>query len=137
MRLPVSKEYEDLLSTYTVLLMPTLSRTPPRHADRNSGPLARSQSEQGLALNTAQFDLTGHPAMSLPVGFLPDIDDPDVLLPVGMQIVGPLHGEEKVLKVGFAWEQRWDWKKEVGAVSKEQANDQGSDTVDAVSTAGP
>lgn len=65
-------------------------------------------------MNTSQFNLTGHPAMTLPIGFLPDLSgaDPNVRLPVGMQIIGPLHGEEKILRVGLAYEKMFDWKKE-------------------------
>lgn len=62
-------------------------------------------------MNTAQFNLTGHPAMALPIGFLPD-PDTGVKLPASMQIVGPLHGERKVLEVGYAYEKAFDWKME-------------------------
>ena len=32
------------------------------------------------------------------------------MLPVGMQIVGGLWQEEKILHVGHAWETQHDWK---------------------------
>jgi amidase len=72
------------------------------------------EADQGIALNTAQFNLTGNPAMALPIGFLNDLsgEDGSVRLPVSMQIVGPLYGEDKVLKAGYAFERMWDWRKE-------------------------
>jgi len=52
--------------------------------------------------------------MALPIGFLPDLSgaDENVKLPVSMQIVGPLHREDKILKVGYAYEKMFDWRKE-------------------------
>ncbi|WP_300008163.1 amidase [Pseudonocardia sp.] len=41
---------------------------------------------------------TGHPALSVPAAFTPDG------LPVGLQIVGPAHGDLLVLQVGHAFE---------------------------------
>jgi amidase len=102
----VGKEYDDTLSKYDVFITPTLSRTAPRNGDREASALEKTEAEKGLATNTAQFNLTGHPAMTLPIGFLPDMSglDSNVMLPVGMQIVGPLHGENKIFKVGYAYE---------------------------------
>jgi aspartyl-tRNA(Asn)/glutamyl-tRNA(Gln) amidotransferase subunit A len=44
------------------------------------------------------FNMTGQPAASIPCGFATDG------LPVGLQIVGPLHGEAVVLRVARAFE---------------------------------
>jgi hypothetical protein len=59
--------------------------------------LEQWKANQGIALNTAQFNLTGNPAMALRIGYLPDLSgaDENVKLPVRMQIVGSLHGEDK------------------------------------------
>jgi len=53
---------------------------------------------------------TGHPALSLPVGFAPAREDPNVRLPVGMQIIGRKHSDIDCLKVAAAWEKAFDWK---------------------------
>jgi amidase len=76
--------------------------------------LEQWKTDQGTAQNTAQFNLTGNLAMALPIGFLPDLSGADagVKLPFGMQIVGPLHGEDKILKVGYAHEKMFNWRKE-------------------------
>ena len=52
--------------------------------------------------------------MTLPIAFLQDLsgEDENVWFPVAMQIIGPLHGEERILKVGLAWEKAFDWRKE-------------------------
>jgi amidase len=112
--LSVTREYEAALSNYDILITPTVSRTAPPNGLRDATPFEKSQSEAGIAVNTSQFNLTGHPAMSLPIGFLPDSTSTakTVWLPVGMQIIGPLHGEEKILKVGYAYEKMFDWRKE-------------------------
>jgi amidase len=52
----------------------------------------------GAALNTPQFDLTGHPALSVPCGKLDG-------LPIGMMIVGRMGDEATVLRAGYAFEQ--------------------------------
>jgi amidase len=65
----------------------------------------------GITINTAIFDVTGHPAMSLPVGFSPSSVDPEIRLPVGMQLVSGLWQEQKILNAAFAWESANDWKK--------------------------
>jgi amidase len=48
------------------------------------------KSSMGITINTAIFDVTGHLALSLPVGFAPSSVDPNIRLPVGMQIAGGL-----------------------------------------------
>ena len=47
--------------------------------------------------NTAPFNLTGHPALSINTGFSKG-------LPVGMQITGRMFDEQTVLKVAYAYE---------------------------------
>jgi amidase len=74
----------------------------------------------GISSNTAASNLTGHPTMTIPVGWtLPmaeDIhspEDKDIRLPVGMMIMGKLFDEATVLRVGDAWEQAFDWKEQI------------------------
>ena len=54
--------------------------------------------------NTAPFDSTGHPALSINAGFSEE-------LPVGMMIVGKKFDEITVLKVAHAFEQIRDGNK--------------------------
>ncbi|KAI0405544.1 amidase signature domain-containing protein [Xylaria palmicola] len=90
--------YEHAFKTFDVLVMPTTPYVAPKHGTKGS-PRECFEPSIGLTTNTAVFNVTGHPAMSLPVGFAPAKDDPSVSLPVGMQIVGGLWQEKKVLRV--------------------------------------
>ncbi|CAM1506480.1 Fc.00g061210.m01.CDS01 [Cosmosporella sp. VM-42] len=105
----ISDAYEDMFREFDVLLMPTTPFVAPKHGVRGT-PRQCFEPSIGLTINTAVFNVTGHPAMSLPVGFAPAKEDPSVLLPVGMQIVGGLWQEKKILRVGHAWETAFDWK---------------------------
>jgi amidase len=53
---------------------------------------------------------TGHPALTIPVGFVPAVDDKAIKLPAGLQIVGKKFAEIDCLQVGAAWERAYDWK---------------------------
>ncbi|KZT55933.1 Glutamyl-tRNA amidotransferase subunit A, partial [Calocera cornea HHB12733] len=110
------RAYDGLLASYDVLITPTT----PFVANTNPGPgdsiLVKVAKSAGETLNTAPFNGTGHPAMNLPIGWLPalevDMEDPDgsVMLPVGMQLVGKFWDEGTLYRAGAAWEKRWDWK---------------------------
>ncbi|KAJ0164807.1 Amidase [Colletotrichum tanaceti] len=105
----ISDAYQGAFETYDAIITPTTPFVAPRHGSRESV-LGSFEPTIGLTTNTAVFNVTGHPAMSIPVGFLPALDDAHVLLPVGMQIVGGLWQEKKVLEIGHAWETNFDWK---------------------------
>ncbi|QXJ35385.1 Amidase clustered with urea ABC transporter and nitrile hydratase functions [Saccharolobus shibatae] len=51
----------------------------------------------GMINNTAPFDVTGHPAMNVPVGYSNG-------LPVGLMIVGSYFEEDKILKIANVFE---------------------------------
>ncbi len=58
--------------------------------------------------------LAGLPALSVPCGFArPDDGESPSMdgLPVGLQIIGPQWGEQKVFDVGYAYQQTTDWHK--------------------------
>jgi amidase len=101
--------YEAIFEQYDAVIMPTTPVVAPTHGKRGL-PLESVKPSMGLTINTAIFDVTGQPAMSIPVGFAPARDNADVQLPVGMQIVGGLWQESKVLRAGRAWETHFNWK---------------------------
>ncbi|GAA5828304.1 hypothetical protein JCM11251_006186 [Rhodosporidiobolus azoricus] len=110
-------DFDTVLKNVDVLVMPTVNQPPRRHAEPESGPLAWTQASAGITSNTAAFNLTGHPALSIPVGFTPpspaDIRTPadaDLKLPCGMMLVGKMWDEPALLRVADAWEQANDWK---------------------------
>lgn len=53
---------------------------------------------------------SGHPALTIPVGFSPAQDDPSIRLPVGMQLVGRKFEDVLLLKIAASWEKHCDWK---------------------------
>jgi aspartyl-tRNA(Asn)/glutamyl-tRNA(Gln) amidotransferase subunit A len=52
-------------------------------------------------MRTIGFNLSGHPALAMPVGFVGG-------LPAGMQLIGPHHGEAVICQIGHAFEQATD-----------------------------
>jgi aspartyl-tRNA(Asn)/glutamyl-tRNA(Gln) amidotransferase subunit A len=56
------------------------------------------------AVFTSPFNLTGHPAMSVPGGFSASTG-----LPIGIQLVGPLFDEQTLFQIGHAIERHSNW----------------------------
>jgi len=110
---------------FDLIIMPTVPVVAPRHGTKDT-PRTCFAPSIGLTSNTAVFNVTGNPALTLPVGFAPAQDDPSVALPVGMQIVAGLWQEEKILQAAYAWESRFDWRK-ISLVKKEAITSQAPD----------
>lgn len=89
--------YDEALATYDVLVLPTV----PIRASVIPSPDAPVEEVLGRALemvaNTCPFDVTGHPACSVPAGLSDG-------LPVGLMIVGKLFDDATVLRVAQALE---------------------------------
>jgi Asp-tRNA(Asn)/Glu-tRNA(Gln) amidotransferase A subunit family amidase len=96
------RELDELLGKDGVLLSPTIA---------SQGWLAEgrlSTSDQvgplpGDVYNTSLQNMTGHPALSLPAGRLPN------LLPFGLQITGPRFRDHLLLAIADSWEQARPW----------------------------
>jgi amidase len=90
--------YEQALNRFDVLVMPTV----PIRATPLPGPDAPPQESlaRGFQMdgNTAPFDVSGHPACSVPAGLADG-------LPVGMMIIGRRFADATVLRVAHAFEQ--------------------------------
>ncbi|CAK3975267.1 amidase signature enzyme [Lecanosticta acicola] len=107
--------YDAALEDYDVLITPTLPYVATSHPVPEASPLEQIKKQVGLVSNTCQFNQTGHPALTLPIGRLTPLEGPaagseEVKLPVGMQIVGKWWAEETVYRVGYAWESANDWR---------------------------
>jgi amidase len=96
--------YDHELTRHDLLLMPTL----PMKATPLPGPSASREEYIQRALemisNTAPFDLTHHPAMSIPCGMVDG-------LPVGLMLIGKHFDEPTIYRAAYAFEQSGDWKK--------------------------
>lgn len=101
--------YEKVFESYDVLITPTTPFVAPRHGSLTT-PIETIAPTVGLTSNTVQFDATGQPAMTIPVGFLAAKEDASVRLPVGMQVIGGMWQDGKVLRAGHAWQSGFDWK---------------------------
>ncbi len=95
--------YDEALSRYDVLAMPT---TPmPAHAnDANGNPYMVLDHGWDMLANTGPFNMTGHPAISVPCGKTADG------LPVGLMLVGRRFDDATVLRAAHAFEQSVDWE---------------------------
>ncbi|KAF2644567.1 amidase [Massarina eburnea CBS 473.64] len=107
--------YDTALKTYDVLITPTLPYIATSHAANDATPLDQIAKQVGLISNTCQFNQTGHPALTMPIGLLDILEGPlagsGVKLPVGLQIVGNWWAEETVLRAAYAWELSNDWER--------------------------
>ena len=109
----LSDAYDAVLRDVDVLVMPTIIVPPVKICEdggRTLGVLKMLSRTIGATYNTATFNSSGHPALSLPVGFVPAQGDREVWVPTGLQIVGRKFEDLEVLKVAASWEQRNDWK---------------------------
>jgi amidase len=101
--------YEVKFKEYDAIIMPTTPFVAPRHGSRESV-LKSFEPSIGMTNNTAIFNVTGQPALSLPVGWSQAVGDESVMLPVGLQIVGALWEEKKILRIAKALESSFDWE---------------------------
>jgi amidase len=90
--------YDEVLRTVDVLVLPTT----PMKAELAGPPrdgLGLIVASSDVIINTAAFDVTGHPALSIPCGTSGG-------LPVGMMLVGRHFDESTVLRIASAYEQQ-------------------------------
>ncbi|GAW01742.1 amidase [Lentinula edodes] len=105
------EKYDEALNHFDVLVMPTTPYLATSHAVPDATVLAKVSKGLGQTMNTCSFDVTGHPALSMPIGMLPSLDDSSINLPVGLQIVSKHFGESRIYKAAFAWENEYpNWK---------------------------
>jgi amidase len=93
--------YDDAFEGVDLLLMPTIPFTAPEL------PIGTSRSELSApgfdaVVNTAPFNVTGHPALSLPCGMHDG-------LPIGAQLVGRRWDEPTIYRAASRIESLGDW----------------------------
>ncbi|MCD1624678.1 amidase [Seohaeicola saemankumensis] len=98
------EEYNKVLASYDLLLMPTtpMKATPLPPADSTLALWIQRAFE--MLPNTSPFDVTGHPAMSIPCGMSDG-------LPIGLQLIGRRYDESTIYRAAGAFEQAGDWRK--------------------------
>ncbi len=95
MRTLIARDFEKAYEKVDVLVSPTSPFTPWKLGEKVGDPLAMYLSD----LCTLPTNLAGHCAMSVPSGL--SVDDG---LPVGLQIMAPALADERLYRVGAAYE---------------------------------
>jgi len=95
--------YDSVLAQYDLLAIPTLPMvaTPIPPPDAPTAEIIQRAFE--VLPNTAGFDCTHHPAMSVPCGLVDG-------LPAGLMFVGKFYDEGTIYRAAAAFEQGVDWK---------------------------
>lgn len=97
-------EFAEAFKKVDILLCPSSPNVAPKIGKAANDPLFGYIADQ---LNIPA-SLAGLPALCVPAGFGGAVDDPKIKLPVGLQIIGPQWGEDKIFHVGYAYQQATD-----------------------------
>jgi amidase len=102
LRRRVRAGYDAVLATHDLLLLPTVpvKATPIPGKDATPQEITRRSWEP--TRNTCPFNVTGHPAISVPCGMGDG-------RPIGLMLVGPHYAEETIYRAAAAFEQSGDW----------------------------
>ena len=93
----LADEYNRAFEQYDVLIMPTLPKTPCKIPAANATISDKIKAASGHNVNTAIFNVTGHPALSLNCEFYNEF-------PVGLMIIGKHDDDVGVLNAGSIFE---------------------------------
>ena len=96
-------EFNKVFASYDLLLTPTTAMKAPPIPPGDASLELWCQRAFEMITNTAPFDVTGHPAMSVPCGMSDG-------LPVGLQIIGRRYDESTIYRAASAFEQAGDWR---------------------------
>jgi aspartyl-tRNA(Asn)/glutamyl-tRNA(Gln) amidotransferase subunit A len=91
----IKEEFKKAFDKYDVILSPTSPTLPFKIGEKSKDPLSMYLGD----IYTVNINLAGIPAISLPYAKSKNG------LPIGIQILGPHFGEEKIFKTAFALEQ--------------------------------
>ena len=95
--------YDAALEDCDLLLMPTLPVKASRLPAPDAGPEEITAVAWEMLANTCGFNVTGHPAMSLPCGIEDD-------RPIGLMLAGRHWQESTIYRAAHAFEQSGDWR---------------------------
>jgi aspartyl-tRNA(Asn)/glutamyl-tRNA(Gln) amidotransferase subunit A len=97
------KSIAKVFDRIDLLITPTVRIPPLKIADLQVDLDTIRAKELAMLHNTRPINFTGLPTISVPCGFTRSG------FPIGMQITGPWGGEEKVLRLAYAYEQATEW----------------------------
>ncbi len=101
----ILNEFEEVFKQVDVLVAPSSPNV--------ALPLGKAASDPLFGYIADQLNipgsLAGTPGLSIPCGFAKPSDGGATEMPVGLQIIGPQWGEQKVFNVGVAYQEATDW----------------------------
>ena len=100
--LSIKPAYDALLDEYDILLMPTLPITAQPLPGKDASITEIVARAFEMTNTTCPFDITGHPAMSIPCGMIDG-------LPVGLMLVAGDYREATIYQAASAYEADGDW----------------------------
>ena len=95
LRTRIKEQFIKVFENYDILLSPVSPVLPFKIGEKVANPLEMYLSD----IYTVNINLAGLPAISMPCGIS------NTGLPIGLQIIGPHFGEEKLFKAAYALEQ--------------------------------
>lgn len=101
LRNSIREQYESVFRSYDILLSPVSPVLPFKMGEKSQDPIGMYLSD----IYTVSSNLAGVPALSMPCGFSAEG------LPIGLQLIGPHYGEEKLFRTAYALEQLLELKK--------------------------
>jgi aspartyl-tRNA(Asn)/glutamyl-tRNA(Gln) amidotransferase subunit A len=115
------RRVQTLFDGADVLATPAFSATPPLIGQRADEPFQVAGGSPGSLRDTwysytIPFNPTGHPAISVPCGIAPDG------MPVGLQLIGPWHGEALLIDLASALEPMFGWREQWPALAAAARN---------------
>src|SRR5499427_2624578 len=102
LRRRVRAGYDAVLATHDLLLLPTVPLKATPIPGKDATPQEITQRSWEPTRNTCPFNVTGHPAISVPCG----MEDGR---PIGLMLVGRHYGEETIYRAAAAFERSGDW----------------------------
>lgn len=97
----IRKAFDEAFAKYDAVISPVAPTTAPKLGESLTDPLAMYLSD----IYTVSVNLIGIPAIALPCGFAKDG------MPIGMQLLGNLMSEEKLVNLAHAYQMHTDWHK--------------------------
>jgi amidase len=96
--------YDAALATHDLLLLPTVPMKAPPIPGKDASPQEITRRSWEPTRNTCPFNVTGHPAISIPCG----LEDER---PIGLMLVGRHFAEATIYRAAAAFERAGDWTK--------------------------
>jgi amidase len=94
--------YDAVLASYDLLLMPTVPMKATPIPSKGASPQEITRRSWEPTRNTCPFNVTGHPAISLPCGM-------ESGRPIGLMLVGRHYDEQTIYRAAAAFECSGDW----------------------------